>query len=71
MVCGDMIQGITNVAGVLFISGMLPSFLAQLSAELMKMERHVYTREFQDSYYRPISFITAKVPQNRNLGFRV
>lgn len=40
------------VTGVLFISGMVPNFLATVFSETLKIERVVYTREFQDDYYR-------------------
>jgi len=55
------VAGITNVTGVLFISCLLPNFFAQVYLEDIKMDRAVYMREFHDSYYRPSTFVFAKI----------
>ena len=46
------LTGISNTMGVIFISSLLPIFMAQVFVEVIKDDRLVYTREFQDSYYR-------------------
>ena len=42
--------GIFNSVGVLFITVILPCFMAQVFVEEMKFDREVYTREFNDAY---------------------
>jgi ABC-type multidrug transport system permease subunit len=54
-------DGILNRNGILFISTILPSFMAQVHVEEIKFEREVYTREFHDSYYRPSNYVLAKI----------
>ena len=43
------LTGIFNSVGILFISVILPCFMAQVFVEEMKFDREVYTREFNDA----------------------
>ena len=54
-------SGIINRNGVLFISVILPAFMAQVHVEEVKFEREVYTRELHDSLYRPLTYVTSKI----------
>lgn len=54
-------SGILNLNGILFIACILPSFMAQVHVEEIKMEREVFTRQFHDSYYRPVNYVASKI----------
>ena len=54
-------SGIINTNGILFIMIILPMFMAQGFIDNLKTEREVYTKEFHDSYYRSLSYVTAKI----------
>ena len=54
-------SGILNLNGIAFIACILPSFMAQVHTEEVKMEREVYTREFHDSFYRPGNYVASKI----------
>ena len=54
-------SGIINTNGILFIMIILPMFMAQGFIDNLKTEREVYTKEFHDSFYRPLSYVTAKI----------
>jgi len=51
------LTGIFNSVGVLFITVILPCFMAQVFVEEMKFDREVYTREFNDAYYRAGTYV--------------
>ena len=53
--------GIFNSIGILFISVILPCFMAQVFVEEMKFDREVYTREFNDAYYRAGTYVAHRV----------
>jgi hypothetical protein len=53
--------GIFNSVGILFISVILPCFMAQVFVEEMKFDREVYTREFHDAYYRAGTYVAHRV----------
>ena len=55
------VSGILNVVGILFISVILPCFMAQVFVEEMKFDREVYTREFNDAYYRAGTYVAQRV----------
>ena len=53
--------GIFNSVGILFIAVILPCFMAQVFVEEMKFDREVYTREFNDAYYRAGTYVAHRV----------
>ena len=53
--------GIFNSVGILFIAVILPCFMAQVFVEEMKFDRDVYTREFNDAYYRAGTYVAHRV----------
>jgi len=55
------LPGIVNIVGILFISIILPSFMAQVFVEEMKIDREVYTREFHDAYYRAGTYVAHRI----------
>jgi len=55
------LTGIFNTVGILFIAVILPCFMAQVFVEEMKFDREVYTREFNDAYYRAGTYVAARI----------
>lgn len=55
------LTGIFNSVGILFISVILPCFMAQVFVEEMKFDREVYTREFNDAYYRAGNYVAHRI----------
>lgn len=55
------VTGILNIVGILFISVILPCFMAQVFVEEMKFDREVYTREFNDAYYRAGNYVAQRI----------
>ena len=55
------LTGIFNTIGILFIAVILPCFMAQVFVEEMKFDREVYTREFNDAYYRAGTYVAARI----------
>ena len=55
------VTGILNIVGILFISVILPCFMAQVFVEEMKFDREVYTREFNDAYYRAGNYVSSRI----------
>ena len=53
--------GIFNSIGILFIAVITPCFMAQVFVEEMKFDREVYTREFNDAYYRAGTYVAHRV----------
>ena len=60
--------GIFNSIGILFISVILPCFMAQVFVEEMKFDREVYTREFNDAYYRAGTYVAHRVLVEVRIG---
>ena len=46
--------------GILFIAVILPCFMAQVFVEEMRVTE-VYTREFNDAYYRAGTYVAARI----------
>ena len=51
------VTGMLNVAGLLFITVIVPFDVAHVFVEEMKFDREVYTREFNDAYYRAGNYV--------------
>lgn len=54
-------DGVSNVTAILFVTVVMPGFVAQVHVDDMKSDRVVYTRERHDSYYRVTSYVASKV----------
>ena len=55
------LTGIFNTVGILFIAVILTCFMGAGLAEEMKFDREVYTREFNDAYYRAGTYVAARI----------
>lgn len=57
-------EGIAATTSILFLSVSTPTFMASSFVADLTLERLVYTREFNDGYYRASSYVIAKVASN-------
>ena len=55
------VTGMLNVAGLLFITVIVPFDIAHVFVEEMKFDREVYTREFNDAYYRAGNYVAGVI----------